>query len=71
MKYVRRGDSGPAIPDDMPPHVRAFLFLVEHASWRRDLDLPVPCTCQECEHHRGAVRYRSLGGGRLRIEPAP
>jgi hypothetical protein len=55
MRYVRRGDGGEAIPDDMPPNVRAFAFLLEHANQRRDDSKPLPCPCVECDRHRDAL----------------
>lgn len=67
MKYVLRADGGEAIADDMPPAARALLLLIEHANQRRDDGLPLPCTCCECEQHRGAVRCTSSADGRTLI----
>lgn len=55
MKYVQRADGAEAVADDMPPHVRAFAFLIEHANQRRDDRLPLPCPCRECESNREAL----------------
>jgi hypothetical protein len=55
VKYVHRLDGTEAIPDDMPPRVRAFALLIEHANQRRDDGLPLPCPCAECDRHRVAV----------------
>lgn len=55
MRYVRCRDGREAIPDDMPPSVRAFAFLLEHANQRRDDRLPLPCPCSECDSNRVAL----------------
>jgi hypothetical protein len=71
MKYIRRAaDGGEAIPDDMPPHVRAFALLIEHANQRRDDELPMPCPCEECQRHRGAVRCSAGPDNTLIVVPA-
>ncbi len=54
MKHIFR-DGQPAVPDDMPPNVRALAFLLEHANNRKDDGLPLPCPCAECEGHRQAL----------------
>jgi len=55
MKYVHRADGTEANADDMPPLVRAFAFLVEHAAQRRKDGLLVPCSCDECEANRDVL----------------
>ncbi len=67
MKYVQRADGAEALPDDMPPTTRAIAFLIEHANRRRDLGLPLPCSCQECGRHRGSIRCTSSPDGRTLI----
>jgi hypothetical protein len=67
VKYVQRSDGAEAIADDMPPTVRAVALLLEHANQRRDDGLDLPCPCDECLRHRGAVRCTSSADGRTLI----
>jgi hypothetical protein len=70
VRHVRCADGSEAIADDMPPYVRAFALLLEHANARRDQGLALPCPCRECERHRGAVRCTKGPDGAVIIEPA-
>jgi hypothetical protein len=70
MKHVQRDDGREAIPDDMPPGLRAVAFLLEHATQRRDEGLPLPCPCRQCEGRRLGLRAVVLEDGTLAIEEA-
>lgn len=63
MRFVQRADGSEAIADDMPPSTRAVVFLIEHANLRRSDGLPLPCPCDECVRHRGAIRCTTAPDG--------
>ena len=61
MRWVYRGKRrGPAVADDMPPHIRAVAMLLEHANERIAAELPVPCPCSECRGHRHTLTGVSM-----------
>jgi hypothetical protein len=70
MRFSRRSDGREAVADDMPPVTRSVLLLLEHANQRRDDGLPLPCPCEECQRHRGAVRCSGSADGRTLIVEA-
>jgi hypothetical protein len=70
VRYVSRDNGADVVVDDMPPSTRAVALLLEHANRRRAEGLSLPCACDECRRHRGAVRCWILADGTLAVESA-
>jgi hypothetical protein len=58
VKYVSRADGAAAIPDDMPPLVRAFSLILEHCHARQDGGRGFYCSCEECARNWESLRGR-------------
>jgi hypothetical protein len=71
LRHVFAADGEPAVLDDMPPNVRAFAVLLEHANRQRDAGLPLPCLCAECDAIRRCVRAEKTADGQLAIYFTP